>query len=519
MRLPAAQLSGLRVDEGAADALVLGAGPAGSAAAAVLAQEGRRVVLIRPSRTPEGALGESVPPSARKLLMEIGALEAVEAAGFVPNVGNTVHWGGRPVRRERFGDGAHGFHVDRRGLESVLCGVAERAGVTVLDGLAARSAERREGIWAVSCRGPDGRARVLRAPWVVDATGRHGFLARRLGRRSDERTRTTAVVGRWRVGGRAPEEVRGHTVIDSYEDGWCWSVPVSSDVRCFAAMLDPKHAALDPPTDLRGLLERHVRRGRGCGTLLDEAEAVGPAWACPATLYEGERFGDEGLVVCGDAASFIDPLSSYGVKKALSSGWMAALAVNTALADGGMAGAALEAHERREREVVRRYRAQAADYLGEAAAAHAHPYWSERAEAARAELDSAGEDPAPPALAAAYERIRGAPRLAARPAGGLARVAGPVVEGRRIVLEEHLTLGDGRRFRHHGPVDLRRLVEVAADHGDVPDLWAAYQERAAPVPLPDFLRGLSYAFAAGLLEWAEGAGPAAAGGVARGGGV
>src|SRR5690606_8615422 len=85
MRLPTAQLSARRVDEGAAEALVLGAGPAGSAAAAVLAQEGRRVVLVRPSRTPEGALGESVPPSARKLLAEIGALEAVEAAGFVSN--------------------------------------------------------------------------------------------------------------------------------------------------------------------------------------------------------------------------------------------------------------------------------------------------------------------------------------------------------------------------------------------------------------------------------------------------
>src|SRR5690606_10851080 len=161
---------------------------------------------------------------------------------------------------------------------------------------------------------------------------------------------------------------------------WCWSVPVSPDVRCFAAMLDPRHASLDPPTDLRALLERHVRRGRGGGTLLDGAEAIGRAWACPATLYEGERFGAEGLVVC--------------------------------------------------------------------------------AEAARARPDAAEGAPAAPARAAACERIRGAPRLAARPAGGLARIHGPVVEGRGIVLEEHLTLGDGRRFRHHGPVDLRRLVEV-----------------------------------------------------------
>ena len=80
---------------------------------------------MRPASIPAGALAESVPPSARKLLAELGVLDAVEAAGFFPNGGNTVWWAGRNVRTESFAQGESGFHVDRSGLENVLVAAAE----------------------------------------------------------------------------------------------------------------------------------------------------------------------------------------------------------------------------------------------------------------------------------------------------------------------------------------------------------------------------------------------------------
>jgi 2-polyprenyl-6-methoxyphenol hydroxylase-like FAD-dependent oxidoreductase len=83
------------------DAVVIGGGPAGSAIARLLALWGHSVLVL--ARAPDAARGaaESIPPSTRKLLATIGALESIEAAGFLRTTGNTVWWGAssRSARR------------------------------------------------------------------------------------------------------------------------------------------------------------------------------------------------------------------------------------------------------------------------------------------------------------------------------------------------------------------------------------------------------------------------------------
>jgi len=212
------------------------------------------VALVRPASTPAGALAESVPPSANRLLTELGILEAVEGAGFHPNRGNMVWWAGRDPRRETFAEAESGFHCDREGLESVLGRAAESIGVRLYDGLTARTADESTEGWSVVCEASDGSAVELRAPWVLDATGRHGFLARREGREPDRSTTTIALVRRWeKPGGWEPDTI-GHTLVESYVDGWAWSVPLTAGLRCFTAMVDQRHA------DLEGLPTRRMRK-------------------------------------------------------------------------------------------------------------------------------------------------------------------------------------------------------------------------------------------------------------------
>src|SRR5580765_3895929 len=104
----------------APEILIIGAGPAGAVAAKLLAEWGHRVLVIHRAGAEHERLGESIPPSANKLLAEVGALDAIRHAGFLPWRGNTVWWADAPPRVESFAAGASGYQVLRRDFDELL---------------------------------------------------------------------------------------------------------------------------------------------------------------------------------------------------------------------------------------------------------------------------------------------------------------------------------------------------------------------------------------------------------------
>ena len=500
------------------DAIVLGSGPAGCAAATLLARRSHRVALVSPTAPITGALAVSIPPSARRVLQELGALGDIDAAGLYPNHGNSVRWAGSGIRSETFGPDSAGYHTDRAGLETVLLEVAERAGVTVLHGYTARQAHESERGWRVRCEGP-GVEQALAAPWVIDATGRHGLIARTEGREVDRSTTTLAIVRRWGRKGGWPEADRHLTFIESYHNGWAWSVPLAMDLRCYTVMIDQREEEL-AGNELSRILDRELDRTEHLGKSREGAEPIGEAWACPASLYRATRYARPGLILAGDAGSFIDPLSSFGVKKALSSGWLAGIVANTALIDPEMTQSAVDFFDAREREVYRRYRAASAPFFTSAANTYGSEYWTARSSAAHQAggLIECGGSPAsipsdPDALGSAvpeeevrgaFEAIRAQETLNAVRGSTLRIFDGPGIAGHRIVMEQRLATGSWPAgMRYVRGVDLLQLVEATTSQESVPDGWTRYNEIGPAVTLPDYLTALSTAFATGILEHRE----------------
>ena len=494
----------------------VGGGPTGSSTANLLNLFGHSAHVVTRAAAPAAWLAESIPASAASVIANAGLEEAIGTAGFQRNGGNTVWWAERPERSEHFGEGVSGVHVERGALERAMHAALVDAGVRI-DRSTVRSVERTAGGWRVRTSEEE-----IETGWVIDATGRGGVVARR-GRIEDRPTGTLALCGWWQRPGGWEEEDRTHTLIESYADGWAWSVPISNDVRCVTAMVDPRETDLERTGDLDAMLHRELAKAPNLSTRLEGTMYRGKAKACPASLYTNERFAGDGYLLVGDAGSFIDPLSSYGVKKALASGWLAAVTLHTVITDESMTSVALDFFDAREKEVYRRYRELSIPFFEEAAGEYGTPFWEQRAEAARraagvtrgSTFDGAPIDPADrvdPAQDAdallghrdvreAYEELRRRPDIDLAPGQSLERVDRPLIRENRIVLEAHLksaSVGEGVRFVRN--VDLVRVVDAAEGKDQVPDVFEAYMRGGRTAALPDFLAALAVCVGKGFLE-------------------
>jgi flavin-dependent dehydrogenase len=458
---------------------------------------------------PVPALAESLPPSCLGLLERIGARAAVEAAGFVRATGNTVWWGADETRPEAFGPGALGFQVDRGVFDRCLLDGAAAAGAIVRTGTSVVDVERvSDGSDGARIRYDSGGALdVVRARWVLDCSGRTGLLARQGWRLAQPGSRTLALIGVWDAPSGFDLQDPTHTLVESYEGGWAWSVPVALTRRFFTVMVDPALTRVTGSGDLAVIYEAELARTTHLRRLVETARLTGAPFARDASPYTCSHAGEVGVLLIGDAASFVDPLSSYGVKKALASAWLASVVVHTSLADATMATPALELYNTREAAMYETLSRRSAALAGDAASAHATPFWNARAVSdtresdADADIDELRRDIE---VLVAFGEIRRRPSIALRRNDAIGEVLRPTVRENRVVLEPHLmvpALGGGVRYLRN--VDLLTLANLAPAHEQVPDLFDAYNRAAVPAALPDFLGALAVLVGKGVLTLAE----------------
>jgi len=452
------------------EVLILGGGPAGCAAARVLSACGHDVLLITRPSTDLRPLPESIPPSAGKLFDVLGIRAIIDAAGFVRSGGNSVWWGRGERRIEAFEHEACGWQVTTDRLERLLLDAAIDAGARVeFKRMAADEAD------------------AVGAAFTLDCTGRAGVMARaRSVRKASHVPPTVALVGVWQMGGASIADPT-HTWIESYGSGWAWSVPVAADRRCFSVMVDPRTSDLVQEQGARAAYLGELAKTRVFADITSEATLLDRPSGWDASMYYASEYCIDNLLLVGDAGSFIDPLSSIGVKKALASGWLAGIATHTALVRPWIRGVAFDFFAAREREIFASFERLTVKHLAGAATSHAHPFWADRAEGV----------PVSPRVderlvQGAFERIKTARSVRLRPSPELRIEERPAVSSAEIVLERRVvTDEDPAGVRFLNDVDVLALIDLAPTCHEVPQLFEAYNRAHAPVSLPGFLTALA----------------------------
>lgn len=291
---------------------VAGAGPAGTAAAAICAQGGLDVLLVDRGRFPRERVGETLHPGVEAPLRRLGALGRVARAGFLRHEGVFTRWDG-PGRLVRYGEDAdgpwRGFQAWRAELDAILLERAAELGATVRQPCRALEPVVRDG----RVTGIETSSGRVDSRFVVDAGGSAQWLARRLGLgRSRRSPRLIARFGY--VEGRCAAR-DDHPAMLADPAGWTWTARVRSELYAWTRLaLEPGAAgAASAPGELRSLRPRGPARGADVSWRAVN-EPAGP-----------------GYFLVGDAAAVLDPASSHGTLKALLSGVLAGQLVLEAL--------------------------------------------------------------------------------------------------------------------------------------------------------------------------------------------
>jgi flavin-dependent dehydrogenase len=479
------------------DVAIIGGGPAGAAAARLLALWGHSVAVLHKPPDRSRGLAESIPPSTRKLLATIDVLDSVERAGFYETTGNTVWWGTPSARIEPFDAGQTGLQVFRPDFDVLLLDLAQRAGATVRRDALVRAVDLDDESGVRVDAEVDGTSEAVCCRFVLDCSGRSGVLAKPF-RRVEPAYRMYAIVGEWQKAGGWGLADDTHTLVETYEDGWIWSVPLSPHTRHAGVMIDGSTPRV---TSGRGLTEAYraeVAKPRRISGVFVDAD-LRRVWACDAALYRSDSYAGSRFFLVGDAGSFIDPLSSFGIKKALASAWMASVAVHTCLEHPGRQAIAIDYFSRREGEMFNAHLKRSRDFAAEAHERHPHAFWARRAEAdvqpavEPAEAELLNE----PAVRASLDALRSSSVIGLRMDDGVRVEPEAVIRGREIVLEDAFV--GTPRIRFLANVDLLLLAEIACRSSQVPDVYEAYCRVAGQIPLPNVLGALSFLVAHKIL--------------------
>lgn len=312
------------------DTLIIGAGPAGSVAGAVLARGGRSVLCLEKDYFPRYVIGESLLPRCNALLEKVGMLQAVRSRGYMVKSGAVFL---RGDERERFcfadaleGDHRDTFQVPRDDFDQLLAMEARRAGLDLRFGQRVDRVDFEPDGAVTSVTDLDqGRSYEVRSRFVLDCSGYGRVLPRLLDlERPALLPRRVSCFTQVENDIRPDGDLEGDIWICVHpEDGWIWIIPFSNG-RTSVGMICSWEHWQGVSGSAREKLFRFFQQEPNAKVRLAKAVPVAPTRVIEGYSKKVEVLHGDGWALVGNASDFLDPVFSSGVTLALETAVLAA---------------------------------------------------------------------------------------------------------------------------------------------------------------------------------------------------
>jgi flavin-dependent dehydrogenase len=334
------------------DVLVIGGGPSGTAAAAILAGHGHDVLVLEREKFPRYHVGESMIPFTYQPLERLGLIPRMRESAFqkkysvqfvAPNgsASQPFYFHTRYDRETV----AQTWQVVRSDFDQMLLDNARAKGATVLEETQVTELlkETTTGggigkVIGVRARAKDGGELEFRAPITLDCTGKESFAAVRNRWRQRDPYLNKVAVWTYYVGSKREEGIdEGQTTVAMIpEKGWFWHIPLHDNRVSVGVVAEGKYLTRGGVKDPKAIFDREIQENQWIKEHLAPGRPEGEYWITSEYSFHSQHCGCEGLLLVGDAFAFLDPVFSSGLLLALKSGVMAGDAVHAALKAGDL---------------------------------------------------------------------------------------------------------------------------------------------------------------------------------------
>ena len=320
------------------DVAIIGGGPAGSTAATLLAQAGRRVIVFEREKFPRFHIGESLLPFSTQTFDRLGVREKLNRT-FLPKYGGQIVAAcGTKEAKFYFKDGFRSrldraYQVTRSEFDKLLLDHSRENGAQVREQTEVKRLVFTPDRVKIDIENSTGTNETVEARYLLDCSGRQTVLGNFYDlKKTYNHLQKFSVFAHYENVDR-PEGIDG-TLIRMVRglDRWFWIIPLTSTRASVGVVMDTKTfraMKLSP----EAVLEKCISEQPTVMERMTRAERVSPVYSASDFSYRNTKFFGDRWLLAGDAAGFIDPVFSSGVFLAIMSAEKAADTLDAVLRD------------------------------------------------------------------------------------------------------------------------------------------------------------------------------------------